>query len=82
VHDLLVIKNYSSLEDIGVVENYPYGTLELARGVAKALRNCNYVVIRGHGIVAIGKDIDQALGLVMKNREAIQSKKIKYSKDD
>lgn len=43
----------------------PYGTLELALGVLKALRRGRFVVMRRHGILAAGKDLDDALETIM-----------------
>ncbi len=43
----------------------PYGTLELALEVLKALRKGNFVVMRKHGVLAVGRDLDDALQLLL-----------------
>lgn len=38
----------------------PYGTAEIAREVEKVLGKENFIVMKGHGFLALGKDIDEA----------------------
>lgn len=45
---------------------HPYGTLEQAADVVKALRRYDYIVIRNHGVVAVGGTLDEALSLILK----------------
>jgi L-fuculose-phosphate aldolase len=49
-----------------IVKNYPSGSIELAREVAKIFGRgkSKAVIIRNHGVVAIGKDIDEARAVV------------------
>jgi L-fuculose-phosphate aldolase len=63
-HDSRVTEN-----PIGLVVTdrfHPYGTLEQAEDVVKALRKCNYIVIRKHGVVAVGETLDEAMKLIMR----------------
>lgn len=53
--------------DIRVADYAPFGTVELARNVAEALRDRRAVIIANHGVLAVGRDIweaVEALGLV------------------
>jgi L-fuculose-phosphate aldolase len=49
-----------------IIRNYPSGSKPLAREVAKIFgqKKCKAVIIRNHGVVAIGKDIDAARAVV------------------
>ena len=49
-----------------VIENVPSGTIELASTVAGCFRNTKVraVIIKNHGVVAIGKDLDDARSVV------------------
>jgi len=49
-----------------VMENIPSGTVELALTVSKCFRNNNArtVIIKNHGVVAIGKNLDEARSIV------------------
>ena len=49
-----------------IIKNYPSGSIELAREVTKIFGRgkSKAVIIRNHGVVAIGKDIDEARAVV------------------
>jgi ribulose-5-phosphate 4-epimerase/fuculose-1-phosphate aldolase len=49
-----------------IIRNYPSGSKPLAREVAKIFgqKKSKAVIIRNHGVVAIGKDIDAARAVV------------------
>lgn len=61
--------------DSSVVENpgghvitegeHPYGTMSQAKDVAKALEKSNYVIIRNHGVIAVGKTLSDAMALIL-----------------
>lgn len=58
VHDLAVLPycdKFCSTKDA-----HPYGTLDLAHDVLSALSHDDYIVIREHGVVAIGKTVSEA----------------------
>jgi ribulose-5-phosphate 4-epimerase/fuculose-1-phosphate aldolase len=69
VHDEQVVRNYHRLSGVRVVQAHPYGTLRLAREVASVARECDYVVIRDHGIVALGKNATDAMKKVRQAHE-------------
>ncbi len=41
-------------------KEHPWGSLELAREVEKVLGKENFIIMRNHGFLALGKDIDDA----------------------
>lgn len=45
---------------IPFVDYYQPGTVELAEAVSKGLKNQDIVVLKGHGVVATGKNLDEA----------------------
>jgi ribulose-5-phosphate 4-epimerase/fuculose-1-phosphate aldolase len=49
-----------------IIKNYPSGSIELAREVAKIFGRgkSKAVIIRNHGVAAIGNDIDEARAVV------------------
>lgn len=50
-------------------EAKPIGSVELAVEALKLLRKSPYVVLRGHGCIAVGKTLDEAMGIAAKARE-------------
>lgn len=67
VRDL--VESAVSVPCIEVVNRYPPGSEELAAAVAEAVSRCQVVVLKGHGVVAVGSDIYSALNAV----EALES---------
>lgn len=64
-HDEVVLKHKTEALKLGATETKTetdYGTRELARQVLDALSESDYVIIMGHGIVAVGASLDEALG--------------------
>ena len=61
-HDNKVTKNPFGL--VVTDRFHPYGTLEQAEDVIKALRECDYIVIRKHGVLSVGASIGAALALI------------------
>jgi L-fuculose-phosphate aldolase len=49
-----------------IIKNYPSGSIQLARKVAGIFgrRKSKAVIIRNHGVVAIGRDIDDARAVI------------------
>ncbi|MGC8982737.1 MAG: class II aldolase/adducin family protein [Desulfurococcaceae archaeon] len=47
--------------EVRVADYAPYGTRELAENAVKALRGRSAVILANHGIVACGRDIEEAL---------------------
>lgn len=45
---------------IPFVEYYTPGSIELAEAVSKGLKNNDVVILKGHGVVAVGKNLDDA----------------------
>ncbi len=61
-HDSSVVEN-----PLGLVVTdhiHPYGTLSQAKDVVNALDKCNYIVIKKHGVLAVGKTLSEAIALI------------------
>lgn len=57
-HDEAVLKNS---KDLPITEKeQPYGSLELVQEVINVLNDNNYVIIRNHGIISLGKTMEEA----------------------
>jgi L-fuculose-phosphate aldolase len=41
-------------------EKQPYGSIELARGVLDVMGNADFVIIRKHGFISLGKSMEEA----------------------
>jgi len=47
-------------------KEHPYGTLELAHAAVKALKKSKFIVLKGHGGLAVGKDFKSCNALIEK----------------
>ncbi|MBN2015143.1 MAG: class II aldolase/adducin family protein [Candidatus Altiarchaeota archaeon] len=68
-HDQLVLKKQGLAGELGITitkKKVSYGTLEQAREVVEALRKSDYVLIRDHGSVSVGRNLGEALDELMK----------------
>jgi len=62
-HDELTLKFNDFLNFPITEKEQPYGSTELVKEVVKILNNCNncnYILIRGHGFISLGKTVDEA----------------------
>jgi L-fuculose-phosphate aldolase len=59
-HDELILQHAREIHLPVTVREQPYGSLELAKEVLQVLGVHNYTVIRNHGFIASGKDLEQA----------------------
>jgi len=57
---------------VSTAEEHPYGTLELARAAAKALKKSKFVVLKGHGGLAISKDLKSCNALIEKVEKSLK----------
>jgi ribulose-5-phosphate 4-epimerase/fuculose-1-phosphate aldolase len=60
VHDPLVMKHARQLKLAETKKHHPYGTVELAYEIGKVLGHERYVVVRGHGVISLGKSVWEA----------------------
>ena len=66
VHDDVVLKS-SNL--IITAKEQPYGSLELVNEVLKVLDNNDYILMKNHGSLALGKTIEETGKLVIRRHE-------------
>ncbi|MFC1697281.1 bifunctional phosphopantothenoylcysteine decarboxylase/phosphopantothenate--cysteine ligase CoaBC [Nanoarchaeota archaeon] len=64
-HDEEVVKKAEELDVKVTKKDYPCGTLESGLEVVRALDlGRKYIVMKNHGVIAVGKDSNEALGLI------------------
>lgn len=59
-HDQLVLRYGQNMHLPVTAREQPYGTLDLVDEIMQVLDNHSYIVIRNHGFIALGSDMDQA----------------------
>ena len=65
VHDHLVEKHAGELKIPSTKTVHPYGTLELAQEVARSVGKKKFIVIKGHGVLSMGKSLWEAARLIL-----------------
>ena len=66
VHDNDALKHAKELKIPVTHEKKFYGTIELSNEAIKILKNNDYIALKGHGIVAMGKTIEETAKLILK----------------
>ena len=69
VHDDGVLKHVGKMKTPVTHEKKLYGTLELADKAMKILKKNNYIILKDHGIVAMGKSTEEAGKMVLNKFE-------------
>lgn len=64
-HDDLAMKHARKLKLRSTAKAHPYGTVELANEIAKALDHERYLVVKGHGVISFGKSLWEAGKMIM-----------------
>lgn len=72
-HDFLVVNSQVRLRGVGYIKKYDYGTVELARAIKRSARKWDYIVMKDHGVLSLGKDISSALKLIKKYHEKFRT---------
>jgi len=75
VHDKLILKKQRLAKKLGIKfteKEEPYGTLKLAKQILKALKKSNYVIIKNHGSIAVGKNLNDAVNLILLIHEYVK----------
>ena len=67
VHDDSLLARRKEL-GLPLAEYAPYGTLKLAQNALIALQNGNLIAMEKHGILSIGKNLEDALDMIVKKR--------------
>jgi ribulose-5-phosphate 4-epimerase/fuculose-1-phosphate aldolase len=70
VHDSLVMEHAKRLGLPSTKKQHPYGTPELAYEVQKALDHHRYIVVKGHGVLSLGKSVWEAGNQIISYHEA------------
>jgi len=59
------MKHAHKLKLRSTAKAHPYGTVELANEIAKALDHERYLVVKGHGVISFGKSLWEAGKMIM-----------------
>lgn len=68
-HDEEITKHAKEIEAVETKEWHPYGTIELVKSVENVLSESNFIVIKQHGFLSLGRSMEEA------GRRAIAMKK-------
>lgn len=80
-HDFMVISHPTKVGSYTYIKEIPYGTIELARAVKNASKKGDYLIMKNHGVIALGKNISSALKLIKKQHEKFKSIKKESATD-
>lgn len=80
VHDDLVLENAKKLGIAVTGKEEPYGTPELAYEVQKVLNHENYIAIKKHGVISLGKSLWEAGNIIITMHREAESKAEKAGK--
>ena len=65
VHDDAMLKNFKKLRTIKSTSRpHPYGTPELAADIVKSIGSKDFLVVKNHGVIALGKSLWEAGNLI------------------
>lgn len=73
LHDKTVMKNAKKLNFPITEEEKPFGTQELADEVGRIVHQGDYLIMKNHGIIALGKSLQKTINLVMKIHNACKN---------
>ena len=73
VHDKLVMQHFEKLKIKSTKAEHPYGTVELAYEVEKALGHQRVIVVKGHGIISLGKSPWEAGNMIMAAHQSAEN---------
>jgi L-fuculose-phosphate aldolase len=68
-HDSELLKHHKKFTE--TEKQYPYGTIELAHEVLKTLKKKQFIIIKNHGAIAIGKSLTACHRLISRAKNKI-----------
>jgi len=74
-HDQVIV----SREELGLVQTRrwcPYGSVELVRSVEEVLGQANFIVMRGHGFLSLGRSMKEAGELAVEKRKLLRVEEV------
>jgi L-fuculose-phosphate aldolase len=72
-HDFLAINCFKKISRVVYIKEYPYGTMESARAIKNASKKGDYLIMKNHGVLAMGKNISSTFKLIKKYHEKFKS---------
>lgn len=73
LHDDFVLKNAKKLNLPTTKKEQPFGTQALVDEVGRILGVHNYVIMKNHGIIALGSSLDETINLIINIHDACQN---------
>lgn len=71
-HDKLILARSKSIGAVETREWQPYGTMELVRSVEEVLDLHDFIVIRQHGFISLGRSMEEAGRLALEKRRVAE----------
>ncbi len=78
-HDSLAINLKEKVKGPIYIKEYPYGSLESARAIKQAVTRGDYIIMKNHGVFALGKTIKSSFNLIYKYHEKFKTIKSQAS---
>ncbi len=72
-HDNLAVNSKEKIKEVVYVKEYPYGSLESARAIKRAANKGDYIIMKNHGVFALGKTIKASFNLIYKYHEKFKT---------
>lgn len=72
-HDFVAVSCPIKIPKVTYVKEYPYGTMDSARAIKKAIKKNDYLIMTNHGVLAVGKNISSTLKLIKKYHEKFKA---------
>lgn len=72
-HDLWILRYAGAMGLVETGEKLPYGSLELVESVEGILDKNNFIVIKGHGFLSLGRSMEEAGLLAIEKKRAAES---------
>ncbi len=72
-HDNLAINAKEKIKTAVYIKEYPYGSLESARAIKRAASKGDYIIMKNHGVFALGKSIKASFNLIYKYHEKFKT---------
>ncbi|PKM91320.1 hypothetical protein CVU82_01835 [Candidatus Falkowbacteria bacterium HGW-Falkowbacteria-1] len=72
-HDFTAIHCLTKVNGCIYIREISYGTMESARAVKNAAKKGDYLIMKNHGVIALGKNMISALKLIKKYHEKFET---------
>jgi ribulose-5-phosphate 4-epimerase/fuculose-1-phosphate aldolase len=80
-HSLPILNAAHSLKLVETKREKPFGSLDLIREVIKVLNDSNFIVMKNHGFLSLGENMDNAGKLAISIQKAAKKILLRNSRD-